>query len=232
MLLFGICTATFGESPGTLLLRNGTTNDLFKDNGVPTTYYQKRTESFIIKASPIQILCGDCITRSYSAGLGLEKQLKKNYSMYAGARYVFTDKNDMLNKKQITLDAEKVNGFAVDAEMRKYLANERSAMSGAYLSANLKSIYTQAEYQQSKVNRISTGLYLNIGWQEIFDSGIAFDIAIGLGVKYVTSNHDTNDTRYRVAYHMMDGGNKPYHKGASVFPFANLNLNLGHIINK
>jgi len=81
------------------------------------------------------------------------------------------------------------------------------------------------------VDRFSTAAFINIGWQEIFKSGTVFDIAVGVGAKYVVSASSTAPF-YGKTRHFMDLGKKPYHSGYAFFPFVNINFNLGYCFYK
>jgi hypothetical protein len=235
-LLFIICnTICFAETQASLQIEQNNFNASINENDDDSTYLQNKNSSLIIKISPFQIITGDFITNSFSTGFSFEKEIKKTYSTHIGARYIFTDKSDdIFDKKWMVINVAKVNGFALDTELRKYLEKDRSEMSGSYLSINIKAIYTKAKYQGLVVNRFSTGSYINIGWQEIFDSGIVLDIAIGGGLRYVNSNNAIIDSNNigGSTYHFFDGGKKPYHTGSAFFPFINLNFSLGYNFNK
>ena len=202
-------------------------NYLLNENHDDSIALHKEYDPIIIKISPFQIIFGDFITNSFSAGLSFEKPIKNTYSLHIGARYIFTDKSDVFDKRWIVINVEQVNGFAIETEFRKFITKGKVKMSGAYLSANSKSIFTQVKYRGGIVNRFSSGFYINIGWQEIFDSGTVFDIAVGVGLKYVASNTKSSVIFYGETHHIMDGGKKPYHTGSALFPFVNINFNLG-----
>ncbi len=221
-------TFCFAEAPEGSQTEKGEFSGLLNEFHTDTTDLRPGSQSFILKISPVHILAGDFITNSFSAGLSFERPIKKAYSMQVGARYIFTDKRDFFNKKWVMINVAQVNGFALDAELRKYMSKGKAEMSGGYLSTLVKSKYTQATYQEALVNRFSVGAFINIGWQEIFDSGIVFDISIGAGVKYVTANTSESNSHFHLSYHIMDGSKKPYHTDSALFPFINLGLNLGY----
>ena len=229
LVVLSIKIFSYGQDTVAFSKKISNKGNITQNKNSETTYLQGNYNSIILKISPLQILGGDFITNSLSVGLSMEKTIKRPYSVYVGVRYVFTDKRDVIDKRWIVINVKQVNGFNVDAELRRYFSKDNSEMSGAYLSANLKSIYTQAKYQGYIVNRFSSSSYINIGWQEIFDSGFVFDIAVGIGFKYVISNSNTNLNDH--TYHIMDGGKKPYHTGSAFFPFINLNINLGYNFN-
>jgi len=233
LLLLVANTICLAETGKTLHTEQNKSSNLLIDVYVDSLSLPKEYNPMIIKISPFQIIMGDFITNSFSAGLSFEKPMKNTYSLHIGARYIFTDKtDDIFNKRFTVISVEQVNGFAIDAELRKYLAKDKPKMSGAYLSVNSKSMFTQAKYNEGIVNRFSSGFYINIGWQEIFDSKTVFDIAVGFGLKYVVSNTKNNVDFYGGTRHFMDGGKKYYHTGSAFFPFINLNFNLGYNINK
>lgn len=234
LLLLVLNTICFAEVHTTLETKQNQTSLFFNENFEDSISMEKEHSPIILKIPPFHIMNGDFITKSLSIGFSMEKIIKTPYSLHLGARYIFTDQNNLLDKRWLWITVEQVNGFAVDAELRKYLGKENfgklnSEMSGAYLSANLKNVYTQSKYSGSIVNRFYSGTYINIGWQEICDSGIVIDIAIGGGLRYVNSSNDIffGDSTYHI---IMDGGRpKPYHTGSALFPFVNINFNLGYI---
>lgn len=206
---------------------NDITNVSISKNNDPSIY-KRDGNFFLIKISPLQIMGGDFITNSYSVGFSVENAIKKPYSFHFGARYIFTDKNDFLEKRMIVVYVEQVNGFGIDAEFRRY-STKKPEMAGYYLSLNLKTVYTKAIYSGFIVKRSSFSTYVNIGWQKLYRSGFVFDIAVGVGLRFVTSNSDTGSNPiYRTSEHISDGGKKLYHSGSALFPFVNLNLNIGY----
>lgn len=232
LLIFGISAICFAETPTILQIEQNKFNAVLSDNQGDSISQQKNRTPFVLKVSPFHIIQGDFITKSFSAGLSFEKPMKNRYSLHIGARYIFTDKTDDLFDKRFTvIFVERVNGFALDAELRRYFGKERLVMSGGYLSANLKNLYTKADIDSKTVDRFSTAAFINIGWQEIFKSGTVFDIAVGVGAKYVVSASSTA-LFYGETRHFMDSGKKPYHSGYAFFPFVNINFNLGYCFYK
>jgi hypothetical protein len=182
----------------------------------------------IIKVAPFDILMGDYITNSYSFGLSVEKPIFKSYSIGFGAKYIFTDKNDIFNKAPVIVSVKKVNGFSIDSELKKYFSNNRELVQGFYWSPSAKLLFTKAHIENYSVYRYSLGISSSIGFQSIDKNKITYDFGIGISLRYVSSsNNSDSDNFYSKRYHYTDGGNKPYHEGNSIFPAITLNLKIG-----
>lgn len=168
---------------------------------------------------------GDYVTNSSGIQAGIEFRLKNNLSMQCDVRYIF-GVSKINGYGQIIVNTDKLKGFAVNTEVKKYIGQKRNELIGGYIGGQAILLYTNAYQENHQIQKTKIGLYAVVGWKYIAQSGFLFETSTGLGVQLITSISDDN---IPVGYYESEEfpWNKQYDAGTSVFPDLSWNVRIG-----
>ncbi|MBI9039439.1 MAG: hypothetical protein JEY97_15000 [Bacteroidales bacterium] len=194
----------------------------------------KEHKSIKIIKYDITSLMGDGVTNSSGIQVGIELELKDNFSFEQDLMYIFgLDKNDI---GYFEIDVENVYGLKSVSELRYYLKHGiEPKLTGVYLAPNLILQYTNALRKQLDENHISNSYHVNrfvfalhgkLGIQFVLYKNLFLDISAGFGIRYISSNSfgEKNDyiSEYEYPY------NKTYNTGSNWFPSITGGFRLGY----
>ena len=187
----------------------------------------------LVKTSPFLIMLGDYITASIGIPIDIEIKIKNNLSFDQKFTYIVKAGDNMPNSPNmasLTHNIENINGIRTDSEIKRYL-NERNNFTGFYLSTHLLYQYTDSKIMMGgfqKTYRNLIALHEKIGWQSISKNGFVFDVAIGIGTRYIYSKSNCTNQLYIFNEYPY---NKPYQYGSKWFFSFNGSFKIGWLIN-
>ncbi len=221
------------------------------------TLFSQDSSSYSYVRLPITTTISDYINsprlNTYNINLGAEFYLssRKSLAVNLGLIRPYGPSGDIL----FGISAESTSGYKLQLEMRHYFnKGSTNFNSGFYLAAhgffqNTATIRdefvgipieNQPWYRSSFtywnfyiVNRNVSALILKSGFQFIYNSGVTFGVAGGLGVQYISSS-STNRINSDMSYphSQTDHGNKLFDHGHGFFPRVICQVSLGYSYRK
>jgi hypothetical protein len=171
-----------------ILFLNIANINLFAQDSLKNT---KETK-LLLKYSPFSLF-GDYVIRSCGVQLGTEVNLSKRVSLQQDIEYIFNlnQENCHFECSDFTgICVKKMNGIRTDTEIKYYLSKSKPNLTGFYVAPHFLYQFTRAIkiYEDDYyIDRYMTGLHLKFGWQFISKKGFVFDIALGIGKRYILS---------------------------------------------
>ncbi len=173
--------------------------------------------NILLKYSPFS-LCGDYVTTSSGVQLGVETNLSKQFSFQQDIQYIFVNRSD---DGILSIDVKDIKGIRTDTEIKYYF--KKHSLNGNYFAPHLLYQFTRAikeDYYDNDyyIDRNMIGLHGKIGWQSISKKGFVFDVAFGIGARYISSKSNKNITIYSDSYEWwpLFFSNKLYRNGSKL----------------
>lgn len=194
----------------------------------------KERKSVKIIKFEISGLMGDGVTNSSGIQLGIESELKDNFSFEQDLMYIF--KFDRNNSGFLEIDVENIYGLKSVSELRYYLKKDiEPKLTDVYLATNLILQYTNALRKQKDENYIPNSYHVNrfvfalhgkIGLQFVLYKNLIIDISAGFGIRYISSNSIGEKYDYIDECEYPYG--KLYNTGSKWFPSMTGGFRLGY----